>query len=48
MALPLILIGLILMVATIYNGLGLILLIIGLVMLFVYPVGPGPYFGRRW
>lgn len=47
LALALIIIGLVLLLATVYNVVGLILLIIGLVLLFVYPVGPGPFYGRR-
>lgn len=46
MALPLILIGVILLFLG-YGLLGLILLILGLVFLFGYPMGPGPYYGRR-
>lgn len=47
-AIVLILIGVLLIGLTLYNTLGLILLILGLVLLLVYPVGPGPYYGRRW
>ena len=48
MGLALIIIGLLLWLLTVYNGLGIVLFIVGLVLLFVYPVGPGPYYGRRW
>ena len=46
-AVALIVIGLILLLMTVYNVLGLILLILGIVLLFVVPVGPGPFYGRR-
>lgn len=47
LAIALLLVGVVLLLATVYNGLGIILIIVGLVLLLVYPVGPGPYYGRR-
>lgn len=45
MALLLIIIGLVLLLATVYQTLGIILLVVGLVLAFA----PGPYVGaRRW
>lgn len=48
MALVFIVLGLVLWLATGYTLIGVVLLILGLVFLFGYPFGPGPYYGRRW
>lgn len=48
MGLIFLVVGLILLLASAYHLIGIILLVIGAILMFGYPVGPGPYFGRRW